>query len=159
LAGIILQCQQNKKVIGLSPQVGFDWAISDQPQRGELAGIVFEAKFDQPGGMGQSQTTVLPTLGAGRWDAPPGTPEGAVMILQLADEEFAIAGRGATVTFASADGKSIIGIDHVQEGRYEKNGTWVGSRWLNGDETHQGRHLRLSDGSWSVQRVKLYRYK
>ena len=51
-----------------------------------------------------------------------------------------------------------VGIDRVQEGHYAKDGTWTGGRWLNGDETHQGRHVRLYDGRWSVQRVTLYRY-
>ena len=81
------------------------------------------------------------------------------MILQLSDDEFAIAGMGVTITFAPADGKGKVGIEHVQEGRYEKDGTWVGARWLNGDETHQGRHVHLGDGAWTVQRVKLYRYQ
>ncbi len=158
LSDIILNCQQNKKVIGLSPQIAFDWTIDGRPQRGELGGIIFQALFDKPQTDGDTRTTTLPTLGAGRWDAPPGTPLGAVMILQLAEDEFAIAGMGATITFAPADGKGKVGIEHVQEGRYEKDGTWVGARWLNGDETHQGRHVHLEDGTWTVQRVKLYKY-
>jgi beta-galactosidase GanA len=159
LSDIILNCQQNKKVIGLSPQVGFDWTIDGQPQRGELGGVVFQAQFDKPETGGDARATTLPTLGAGRWEAPPGTPLGAVMILQLSDEEFAIAGMGVTITFAPADGKGKVGIDQVQEGRYEKEGNRVGGRWLNGDETHQGRHVHLGDGTWSVQRVKLYKYQ
>jgi beta-galactosidase GanA len=159
LSDIILSCQQNKKVIGLSPQVGFDWTIDGQPQRGELGGIIFEAKFDKPAAVGENSATVLPTLGSGRWDAPPETPLGAAMILQLSVDEFAIAGMGVTITFAPADGKGKVGIEHVQEGRYQKDGTWIGARWLNGDETHQGRHVHLGDGAWAVQRVKLYRYQ
>ncbi|MGA2443328.1 MAG: DUF5597 domain-containing protein [Tepidisphaeraceae bacterium] len=159
LSDIILNCQQNKKVIGLSPQVAFDWTIKEQPQRGELGGIIFEAQFDKPATGGDTRTTVLPTLGSGRWDAPPGTPQGAAMILQLSAEEFAIAGMGVTITFTPADGIGKVGIDQVQEGRYERDGTWVGVRRLNGDETHQGRHVYLGDGTWTVQRVKLYRYQ
>ena len=30
---------------------------------------------------------------------------------------------------------------------------------LGGDETHQGRHLRIPPGEWGVQRVRLYRYR
>jgi beta-galactosidase GanA len=73
------------------------------------------------------------------------------MILQLSADEFAIAGMGVTITFAPADAHGMIGIERVQEGRYEKDGSWVGARWLNGDETHQGRHLRLGDGTWTAQ--------
>ena len=31
-------------------------------------------------------------------------------------------------------------------------------RWLSGDETHQGRHIRLEPGRFSLQRVRLYSY-
>jgi hypothetical protein len=36
--------------------------------------------------------------------------------------------------------------------------TCLGIRWLNGDETHQGRHVRLEPGRFSIQRVRLYLY-
>jgi hypothetical protein len=32
-------------------------------------------------------------------------------------------------------------------------------RWLNGDQNHQGRHLRLPSGKFDIQRIKLYRYR
>jgi hypothetical protein len=35
----------------------------------------------------------------------------------------------------------------------------VGGRWLNGDETHQGRHIRIPAGQVGVQRFRLYRYR
>jgi beta-galactosidase GanA len=78
-------------------------------------------------------------------------------LIQLAREEFIILGMGVTITFAPADGKGKIGIDRVQEGRFV-DGRWIGDRWLNGDQTHQGRHVHLSDGQWSMQRVTLYAY-
>jgi beta-galactosidase GanA len=159
LSRTILKCQQSHSIIGLSRQVAFDWSTGDEPQRNELGGVAFEARFDKPlvpGG--DAHGTTLPTLGSGRWDAPAGTPLGAAMILRVADEEFLIAGMGVTVTFTPADGKGHVGIDQVQEGRYDLDGAWHGGRWLNGDETHQGRHVHLPDGRWSVQRVRLYRY-
>ena len=159
LSDIILNCRQNKKVIGLSPQVAFDWTISEAPQNGDLGGIVFEAKFDEPATGGDTRTTALPTLGSGKWDAPPETPLGAAMILQLSAEEFAIVGMGVTITFAPVDGKGKVGIEHVQEGHYKRDGTWIAARWLNGDETHQGRNVHFGDGTWTVQRAKLYRYQ
>ncbi len=157
MSDLILKAQQNGTIIGLSPQVAFDWTTDDQPQRGELAGIVFEARFDRPPVQGESLVTALPTFGPGRWETPPGTPLGSAMILQLAPDEFAIVGMGVTITFAPADGKGKVGIDRVQEGRFV-DGKWVGGRWLNGDETHQGRHVHLYDGRWTVQRVTTYRY-
>ncbi len=158
MSSLVLKSQQNGTIIGLSPQVAIDWKTDDQPQRGELAGVRFEARFDQPPTVGGTATTTLPTLGAGRWDAPAETPRGSVMLLQLAADEFVILGMGVTITFAPADEKGKVGIDRVQEGHYAKDGTWVGGRWLNGDETHQGRHVHFNEGRWTVQRVTLYRY-
>jgi beta-galactosidase GanA len=158
MSDLVLKSQQDGAIIGLSPQIGFDWSIDDRLQRGELGGVIFEAIFDRPSIQGGTQATTLPTLGSGRWDAPPGTPRGTAMILQTSPEEFVIAGMGVTLTFSPADGHGKVGIDQVQEGRFAKDGTWVGGRWLNGDETHQGRHVQFADGQWTVQRVRLYRY-
>jgi hypothetical protein len=157
MSDLILKSQQTGNIIGLSPQVAFDWTVDEQPQKGELGGVLFEAQFDRPA-TGTSETTTLPTLGANRWDAPPGTPYGSAMIVELAPEEFVIAGMGVTLTFAPRDGSGKVGIDRVQEGLFKKDGTWVGGRWLNGDETYQGRHLHFPDGKWTVQRATLYRY-
>ena len=81
------------------------------------------------------------------------------LIIALARDEFLIAGSGLTVTFKPAtSGPPIAGILRTQEGRYE-NGRWIGDRWLNGDQTHQGRHVQLGAREFSVQRVKVYRYR
>lgn len=156
MAELILAAQRDGTMLGLSPQIEFDWSVDGQTQTGDLAGVRFTARFDKPA-TGDTQTTTLPTLGSGRWDAPPGTPLGSAMIIQLAAEEFAVVGMGVTLTFSPADGIGKVGIDRVQEGRYV-NGQWQGGRWLNGDQTHQGRHIHLPDGQWGVQRVTLYRY-
>ncbi len=73
-------------------------------------------------------------------------------------DEFLFAGIGMTVTFAATEPGWQSGILNVEEGRFV-NGTWKNLRWLNGDETHQGRHLRLVPGRLSIQRIKLYRYQ
>jgi hypothetical protein len=41
----------------------------------------------------------------------------------------------------------------------DAHGEWVPGRLLNGDQTHQGRHLRLAPGPVQVQRVRLYVYR
>lgn len=158
MSDLILKAQQNGTIIGLSPQIAFDWSTDEQPQRGELAGVVFEAQFDRPPGAGDVDLTTLPTFGPGRWEAPPGAPLGSAMILQIAPDEFAVLGMGVTLTFAPPNGKGKVGIDRVQEGQFVKDRGWVGGRWLNGDQTHQGRHVHLDDGRWTVQRVTVYRY-
>src|SRR5262245_21301282 len=69
------------------------------------------------------------------------------------------AGTGLVVTFeADAPGPPLVGILSAQEGKYVE-GQWRPGRWLNGDQTHQGRHLRLPPGKFDIQRVKLYRYR
>ncbi|MDB5328091.1 MAG: glycoside hydrolase family 35 [Phycisphaerales bacterium] len=158
LSELILIGQQEGTILGLSPKVGFDWSVDESMQAGELGGITFKAVFDRQEIGGDTQTTTLPTLGAGRWDAPPGTPHGAAMILQQSPDAFIVLGMGVKITFAPADGQGKIGIDQVQEGRFTPGGVWRGGRFLNGDETHQGRHIHLPDVSWTVQRISLYRY-
>jgi beta-galactosidase GanA len=158
MSALILECQREGRAICLSPRVGFDWSVSEGPERGDLGGFVFEATFDRAADGADDRTTTLPTLGVGRWEAPVGTPCGATMILQIGSEEFVVVGLGVVVTFALADGQGKVGIESVQEGRYEAGGFWHGGRWLNGDQTHQGRHIRLPGDTWHVQRVRLYRY-
>jgi len=85
-------------------------------------------------------------------------PQAGGIIIATGPDEYVIAGSGLIVTFAAnASQQDITGIVNVQEGSYE-NGQWVGGRWLNGDENHQGRHVRLPFGGFGIQRVRLYRY-
>jgi hypothetical protein len=84
-------------------------------------------------------------------------PAGAI-VLQLGLDEFLFGGIGVTITFAAPKaGDPIIGILNCEEGRYVE-GQWQHIRWLNGDQTHQGRHVRLEPGHFTLQHVKLYRY-
>jgi beta-galactosidase GanA len=83
-------------------------------------------------------------------------PAGGLMIA-LGDDEFLFAGIGLTITFAPAEGAQQAGLLSCEEGRYD-DGQWHHLRWLNGDQTHQGRHVRLEPGRFTLQRVKLYRY-
>jgi beta-galactosidase GanA len=50
------------------------------------------------------------------------------------------------------------GIDSDWEGTFDPKGTWVPGRLLNGDQTLQGRHLRLPPDEFQIQRVRLYQY-
>jgi beta-galactosidase GanA len=78
------------------------------------------------------------------------------LVIQTGADEFIVAGRGITITFATKDG--AVGLETVRELRFE-NGQWVDGRWLNGDQTHQGRHVRLPPSEFGAQRVRLYRYR
>ncbi len=87
------------------------------------------------------------------------TPRFGGMIIMLEPDEFIIAGSGIIVTFEprSNDG-SVAGIDWIDEGRFI-NGKWTPGRRLNGDQSHQGRHLHLPGNTYGIQRAKLYAYK
>jgi hypothetical protein len=89
---------------------------------------------------------------SGQW------PRVAGIIISKGPDEYIIAGSGIIVTFAPnlQDG-SIAGIASIQEGKYVDN-KWKPGRWMNGDQSHQGRHLRIPAGSFGIQRIKLYRY-
>jgi beta-galactosidase GanA len=80
------------------------------------------------------------------------------LVIATAADEFLVAGTGITITFdADSPGPPITGLLSVDEGRFV-NGKWVNLRRLNGDQTHQGRHVRIEPGKFEIQRVRLYRY-
>ena len=99
-------------------------------------------------------TTLFQTIGAG--------PVGARLpIVQGTSFAFIpimiplVAGKGITLTFEAAAGEA--GIEVIDEGEMV-NGAFVPLRRLNGDQTHQGRHLRLPPDRFGVQRLRLYTY-
>ena len=62
------------------------------------------------------------------------------IIIQTGDDEFYIAGSGIVATFQNLS-KTVLNVGiKVNEGRFENN-TWKIIRHLNGDQTHQGRHI------------------
>lgn len=80
------------------------------------------------------------------------------IVLGMGDGKYLVAGRGVTVTFAPADGIGRSGIVRIDEGEF-RDGKWIAGRLLNGDESHQGRHLRLPPDRFGMQMVQLYRYR
>jgi hypothetical protein len=78
------------------------------------------------------------------------------LIIRLGADEYLVAGKGLIVTF-STEG-ATAGIESIWEGTFA-DGRWVSGRLLNGDESHQGRHLRIPEGRFGIQRVRLYRYQ
>ena len=38
------------------------------------------------------------------------------------------------------------------------DGKWTPGRRMNGDQDHQGRHLRIPEGEYAIQRIRLYTY-
>ncbi len=145
LAPLILREQGRGSMTGVIPPVSFDGTVDDSPQRVTVGGtFAATVSFESP--PGQSQATVARALGGG-------------LIIALAPDDLLIAGSGIVVTFEpTGPGDPIAGILSADERRFV-NGQWRISRRLNGDQTHQGRHIRLPPGEFTIQRVRLYRYR
>ncbi|MBO9624006.1 MAG: DUF5597 domain-containing protein [Sphingomonas sp.] len=141
MAPQILEAQKANRILGFSPPVTFEGQVDETPQVQTLGGYRFTVSFVDPWTPKDKQVAA----------------EHGGMILWLGGEDYLIAGSGITVTVEPADGKGRAGLDRVEEGRFV-DGKWVPGRVLNGDQTHQGRHVRLPLDVMGVQRVRLYRY-
>ena len=124
------------------------------PQQLRLGGYKLSVTYERP--------SSAPPAQANPGAAPPAqtndTPSGG-LVINTGPDEFVVAGTGLVVVFeADSPGDQNVGIMSAQEGKYV-NGRWTPGRWLNGDQTHQGRHIRLPSGRFDIQRVKLYRYR
>ncbi|MGL1888146.1 MAG: DUF5597 domain-containing protein [Reichenbachiella sp.] len=81
------------------------------------------------------------------------------IIIQTDDNEFYVAGNGIYITFKNVKNPNlIVGILKVDEGLI-KEGQWKVIRHLNGDQTHQGRHIRIFKENYKIQRFELYNYE
>ena len=111
-------------------------------------------------------------------------PDGGGMIIKLNKDEYLIAGTGIVVKWEAANenmeekelgedgfmldgtysktpkwkGKERIGILSCDEVDVNPDGSFKVIRRLNGDETHQGRHVRIGVDDYKALHVKLYRY-
>ena len=127
---------------GLRAPVAYDGTVNQAPQSVDLGAIRFTANFVDPFTAPDKQDVAS---------------HGALLI-QTGPDEFVAAGQGVTLAFADPTGKFRIGIEQILEGRYQ-DGQFIAGRWLNGDESHQGRLLRLPPDAWSIQRLKLFRFQ
>ena len=84
-------------------------------------------------------------------------PEAGVLIIQEDDENFWVSGTGVVITVTDSDVTKHSGIDFIYEGKF-KEGKWHRLRNLNGDENHQGRHLRIPTGEIATQELRLFTY-
>ncbi|GGL29976.1 DUF5597 domain-containing protein [Caulobacter rhizosphaerae] len=144
LTPAILAAQGLGKMSGFKPRVLEDGTVLDQPVSQVIGDYRFTVGFLDPWTPKADQKTAA---------------HGG-LIIQIGPEEYLIAGRGLVVTFAGAgNGPALAGIDSAVEGVFDAQGRWVPGRTLNGDQTHQGRHIRLAPGQFQIQRVKFYRYR
>jgi hypothetical protein len=115
-------------------------------------------------------------------------PEGGGILLKLNKNEYLIAGSGIVAEFEHRNEKGVIsaqalgedgftlngenrdqkkaekwnglrvGIGSVDEVSINGDGSFLYIRRLNGDQDHQGRHVRISLGQFNILHVKLYEY-
>lgn len=97
------------------------------------------------------------------WDprATDGTPwpEGGGIIIRLAPDEYVVAGNGIVVEFETTLTTTRCGLVSVDEVEVLPDASFRYVRRLNGDQDHQGRHVRISVGDYKVLHVKLYEYR
>ena len=81
------------------------------------------------------------------------------LLIQTKDNEFYLTGSGVVITFKNLINPEVtVGILRAEEGVFENN-EWKVIRYLNGDQTHQGRHIRIFLDDYSIQRFELYNYR
>jgi beta-galactosidase GanA len=86
-------------------------------------------------------------------------PRFGCIIILVSPSEYFIAGSGVVVTFKSrSNDGAIAGIGSMDEGRFV-SGKWIPGRRMNGDQSHQGRHMNLPGNTYSIQKVQLYKYR
>lgn len=93
----------------------------------------------------------------------PEWPRGGALILATGPEEFVVIGTSVIVTFAASGATlerlGILRIDEHQITADLGRETLSNRRRLNGDESHQGRHLRIAAKTFGAQTIQLYRYR
>ena len=116
-------------------------------------------------------------------------PEGGAMLIRLGKLDYLLAGSGVVIDFKTrtekqqeqqkklgedgfaeagsemVNGKwsmfngSRLGILSVDEVTIDHQGQMQYLRRHNGDQSHQGRHARISVGDWKILHIQLYEYK
>lgn len=83
--------------------------------------------------------------------------EASVMIMDMGNDMYLFMGTSVVTTMSPADGKGRIGIERIDEVVFDDYGKMNKLRRLNGDESHQGRHIRIPFGEYGAQLLKVYR--
>ena len=144
-------------------------SADDPPQKFPLGAYVLEVSYARsrrppapPPATPATSAPAVPVPPPTPVPAPPGpVPAGAIFV-SVGPDEYIVAGSGpVTVTFSpNTPGAPIAGVLSIEEGTFV-DGRWAPGRRLNGDETSQGKFVRIGGGgipNGSIQRVKLYRY-
>lgn len=129
------------------------------PIAGRLAAANLEGKLI---GLSEDPENHTQTISLGRWDVitkygmpsfgnwmqPKGNtpPDGGVVVVELAQDEYLVAGHHVRVDFAPmfAPGKKRLFLK-VEEGGYDAAGNWKAARIWNGDQTDYGLNLKADE--------------
>lgn len=91
-------------------------------------------------------------------------PEAACIILRLSKEDYLVLGSGVVITYTPANagttwqkGDARIGLAKCEEVTIDEGKMQI-VRHLSGDQTHQGRHVRIPVGQYQLQHFRLYKY-
>jgi beta-galactosidase GanA len=143
LTPLILDNRGRGRMAGFRALIKEDGTVVDTPAKATLGGIEFTATFIDPWTAREKQTIA----------------DHGGMLIHAGGEDFWFAGQGVTFTFRGTGEPPLVGIDVAEEGVFDEKGKWIPGRRLNGDQTHQGRHIRLPPGQSQIQRVRFYRYR
>jgi beta-galactosidase GanA len=144
LTPLIVENRGRARIAGVRATIEENGAVIDSPVKKNLGNIEFTITFIDPWTPRDKQTIA----------------DHGGMLIYAGGEDFWFAGQGITVTFKGADdGPPLVGIDSAYEGVFDEQGKWKPGRLLNGDQTHQGRHIRLPPGQFQIQKVRFYRYR
>lgn len=143
LSPAILANQGMQRMSGFKPRVLENGTVIDTPVTETIGAYTFTVSFVD----NQSPKDQQDTASHGG------------IIIQTGAEDYLVAGQGMIVTFSPGDAtQGSAGIDYAWEGAFDTHGHWMNGRRLNGDQTHQGRHLRLAPGKFQIQKIRLYYY-
>ena len=143
LKPLVLESRGRERMAGFRATLNEDGSVIDTPAKATLGGLEFTVTFIDPW-MPKDQQVIANHGG----------------LLIHSGEDFWFAGQGITVTFHGAEpGAPQVGIELAEEGRFDARGQWIAGRRLNGDQTHQGRHIRLPPGKPQIQRARFYWYR
>jgi hypothetical protein len=139
LSPIILENRGKGRTAGFRATIGEDGVVIDSPVKKTLGGIEFTVTFIDPLD-GARQTDHCRS-----WRDADLRRRRRFLVRRTRHHRY-LQGTG--------DNPPLVGIDSAYEGVFDEQGKVETGRLLNGDQTHQGRHIRLPPGQFQIQKVR-----
>jgi hypothetical protein len=138
----------------LSPKVNYDGTMDGTPQVVTVGPYRLSVAFEGAA----SATTSQRSIGGDPSIRGSALPRTGGMICFTAPDSYTVVGTGLDITHTASDGQDAVGLLEVEQWRPDDAGVWSPYRRLNGDQTGQGRSVRLDGGRIEMLTVKLYRF-